>query len=364
MIALSPRKLLPLGGVVFMLLIVLAVVIGGSTPPPDASAADVRSFYEANSGREIASTFVLTASLPFLVLFAAALVITLWPSEAGVRPVWELVALGGGVVAAGAVAIGGTIHFALADGADHLSGSALQALNVLDGEIVVALSAGLGLMLLGAAGSLLSRARGHRWLGWTALAVGVLLFIPFAALFALLASGLWILAASVALFRRPGAPPYATGLAALAALAAALVVAVPASAAGNADATQVMTFDPTGAVFTCRDADYTVLGGTVRFVFHDSIAADGSEHVTQTRVPIDVTLSDRTTSTIYRLVGANSSGGNFSVVDGKYEFTDITFFNILAPTGGVVARVAGVEHVTSGRGGFSFTFGECETPQE
>src|SRR5919201_6712039 len=93
-------------------------------------------------------------------------------------------------------------------------------------------------------------------------------------------------------------------LAALAAVAAALVVALPASAAGNAGTTQVGNFDPTGAVFTCPNTDYTVLGGTLHFVFHDSIAANGSEHVTGTNTPIGVTLSDGTTNTVYRLSGA------------------------------------------------------------
>jgi hypothetical protein len=150
----------------------------------------------------------------------------------------------------------------------------------------------------------------------------------------------------------------------LAIVVVALAMSLPASAASDAGTTQVTTFDPTGAVFTCPDANYTVLGGTVRFVLHDSVAADGSEHVTIARVPLGVTLSDGTTSTIYSLVGANSSGGNFSVVTGQFEFTDITFFNILAPNGGVVARVAGVVHVTSAGSDFSFTFGECEAPQE
>ena len=86
-------------------------------------------------------------------------------------------------------------------------------------------------------------------------------------------------------------------LAALAAVAVALVVALPANAAGNAGTTQVTTFDPTGAVFTCPGTDYTVLGGTVRSIFHDSFAANGSEHVTGTTSPIGVTLTDGTTLT-------------------------------------------------------------------
>jgi hypothetical protein len=153
-------------------------------------------------------------------------------------------------------------------------------------------------------------------------------------------------------------------MAAGAALAAVLSIALPASAAGNAGTTSVTTIDVTGAVFTCPGANYTVLGGTLRFLIHDSIGTDGSEHIRFTRVPLGVTLSDGSTSTIYRLAGANSSGGNLDVGNGQFEFTDITFFNILAPNGGVVARVAGVSHVSPTGSGFSFTFGQCEAPQD
>jgi hypothetical protein len=125
------------------------------------------------------------------------------------------------------------------------------------------------------------------------------------------------------------------GVAALAVVTLALVVALPAGAAGNPGTTQVITIDPTGAVFTCPGTNYTVLG---------------------------VTLTDGTTSTIYRLVGANSAEGKISP-NGSFQFTDTTFFNILAPSGGVVGRVAGVTHVTSGGTGFSFSFGQCEAPQ-
>jgi hypothetical protein len=152
-------------------------------------------------------------------------------------------------------------------------------------------------------------------------------------------------------------------LVALAAVAVALVVALPANAAGNAGTTQVTTFDPTGAVFTCPDTNYTVLGGTVRSVFHDSFAANGSEHVTGTTSPIGVTLTDGTTSAVYRLSGASWFGGNFNNVNGQFEFGDTEFFNIIGPGGGVVAKVAGVEHMGSGGSNFSFTFGQCEAPQ-
>ena len=154
------------------------------------------------------------------------------------------------------------------------------------------------------------------------------------------------------------------GLVTFAAATAALVFAVPAFAAGNAGTTVVNTFDATGAVFTCPGTDYTVLGGSVLSVFHDSFAANGSEHVTGTTAPTGVTLSDGTTDTVYRLAGASWFGGNLNYVNGKYEFTDTEFFNILGPSGGVVAKVAGVEHMGTGGSTFSFTFGQCEAPQD
>ena len=153
-------------------------------------------------------------------------------------------------------------------------------------------------------------------------------------------------------------------LAALAAIAAALVLAVPAGAAGNAGSTVVSNFDPTGAVFTCPSTDYTVLGGTVRTVMHISTAANGSQHVTGTISPIGVTLTDGSTSTVYRLSGASWFGGNFNPATGRYETGDTTSFNIIAPGGGVVAKVAAVEHMGTGGSNFSFTFGACQAPQD
>lgn len=152
-------------------------------------------------------------------------------------------------------------------------------------------------------------------------------------------------------------------LAALAAVAVALVVALPANAAGNAGTTQVSTFDPTGAVFTCPSTDYTALGGIVRSVLHDSIAANGSEHVTGTTSPTGVTLTDGTTNTVYRLAGASWFGGSFNAATGQFVATDTTHFNIIGPRGGVIATVAGVEHMSSGGTNFSFTFGDCQAPQ-
>jgi hypothetical protein len=201
----TTKKLLPLAGVAAVATVILSFLIGGSTPDPDASAAKVMSYYTAHDHREIAAALILAVCAPFLVFFAVALASAMWPGEPDVHPVWELVLLAGGAIAGGAFLLAAAVHFVLADGADHLSASGLQVLNAVDGNGWVAWNAGMGVLMLGAAGSLLSRSTGSKWLGWPALVLGILLFIPFADFFALLASGVWIIATSIVLYRRAGA---------------------------------------------------------------------------------------------------------------------------------------------------------------
>ena len=206
------NRLLPLSGIVFVVLALVAVVgFGGSTPGSDASGAEVRSFYDAHGVRQAIAAFVLAASVPFLLFFAARLVATVAPAEEGTTAsIWRFVLIGGSILAGAALLVTALVHFALADGADHaVSAAALQALNVMDADSWIAFNAGFGVMMLGAAGSLLARAAGHRWLGWASLVLGIALFIPFADFFALLLTLVWIIVTSLMLFRERLRPTYA-----------------------------------------------------------------------------------------------------------------------------------------------------------
>jgi len=144
------------------------------------------------------------------------------------------------------------------------------------------------------------------------------------------------------------------------AVAVALVVALPAVAAGNG--AQVTTFDPTGAQFACTNATYTVTGGTIKQVMRDGFSANGAEHVTGTITPMGVTLTDGTS--LFRLAGATWFGGSFNEATGHFVFTDTGHFNIIAADGTVVGRVSTVEHGGSNGSGFSFDFGNCQPPQD
>jgi hypothetical protein len=196
------KRFLPLSGVVFVVLLVLGILIVGDTPASDASGEEVMSYYKGHQAGQFIGAFVLAASVLFLVFFATSLAAAFSPAEAGRRPVWGLVLVGGSVLAGALFLVTAIAGFALTDGADQgISGDALQALNVLNSNTWVGFNAGLGVMMLGAAGSLVSRVRTYRWLGWAALVLGVALFIPFADFLALLLSGVWIIVTSVVLFR-------------------------------------------------------------------------------------------------------------------------------------------------------------------
>jgi hypothetical protein len=201
-----------LGGVVFVVLTVVAVVgLGGNTPSPGDAAEKIRTYYTDHKARQFIAVFVLAASVPFFLFYAASLANAL---AEGRRSIWQITLLVGSgmmAVAWGTVAF---IHFALTDGVDQkASDGALEALTVLDGDNWVFFNAAVGVFMLGAAGTVLSarNAGGYRWLGWVALVLGIALFVPFADFFALLLSGLWIIVSSIMLAR--AAPQRAAGAA-------------------------------------------------------------------------------------------------------------------------------------------------------
>lgn len=203
---LAPRWL-PLSGIVFVALIVLSVVVGGTTPDPEATGAEVVAFYGDEPLRHRVAAVLLATSVPFLVLFALSLGASRRTAgEPAAGGVWSRLLVTGAGVAAGVIAVSVLLHLAVVDGADGgATLDAVQALNLLDGHLIYALMPALGVMMLGAAGSLLRPERTQRALGWSALVLGIWLYVPFIAFLGLLLSAVWIVVACISMFRRRGA---------------------------------------------------------------------------------------------------------------------------------------------------------------
>ena len=200
-------RLAPLSGLVGVLMVIVSfAVLGGDTPGSGDSGPVVDKFFSAHQGREFASSIVLAAVAPFLVIFAVSLALALWPADGMRGALWQLVLVAGSAITGAAFAISGMLQFSVTDAADQSSAgpATVQALNILTANTWVAFNAALGVMMLGAAGTLLSR-RAVPVMGWIALAAGIALFIPFADFIGLIVTGLWIMTASVLLFRRGAA---------------------------------------------------------------------------------------------------------------------------------------------------------------
>ena len=199
-VSMDTKRLVPLSGIAFVTLIVLSLAVGGGTPASGASADEVASFYGDDLARQFVSTFVLAALAPPVVLFGVGLASSMSPGT-GWSIAWRHVVLAGATLVAGTVLLSAFVHMAIVDGGDQgISPTALQALNALDGNTWIAFTSGLGVLLLGSAGAMLS-AGSRRVLGWSALVLGVALFLPFVDFIAMLASALWIVVVSVAIAR-------------------------------------------------------------------------------------------------------------------------------------------------------------------
>jgi hypothetical protein len=184
-----------------VIVVVTFVAIQGDTPDSESSAARVVSYYSDHQNSQFATAFLLAAAAPFLVFFGVNLALALWPPPGERRPLGPSVLAVGSAIAGLGFMVAAHGVFAVADGVDHLTPEALQALNVLDADSWLVFNSGLGVMMLGAAASLLPRGRSVRFLGWSALVLGIALFIPFADFFALALSGIWIIVVSIMQFR-------------------------------------------------------------------------------------------------------------------------------------------------------------------
>ena len=149
---------------------------------------------------------IVALAVIFFAMFIVALRDYLRGDGAG-GDFWPTVALVGGVASVAGFCLAITVHAALVDGGHNkLPGDAMIALNAVDNWDFFAFAFPMTILLFGAAGATLKGGAAlPRWLGWVALAIGILFFAGPAGFFAFLLTGIWIMIASVTMYRRAGA---------------------------------------------------------------------------------------------------------------------------------------------------------------
>lgn len=192
-------RLAPLTGVVFALLSGVTFAITPSSPSAHANGAKVIAFYEDHRSVERVSVLIGVFALGFFMFFATAL-------RGYLRRTRSVEGLGALVLAAAVLltlglAVSGGFAFALADAPDRLTPAAAQTLNLLDEDVFFAMPLGIGLFGIASGLAILRGAPLPNWLAWVAIVLGVVAFTPLFGL-ALVAVSLWVLVASILIFRR------------------------------------------------------------------------------------------------------------------------------------------------------------------
>jgi hypothetical protein len=201
------RQLLSLGGLASVVLLLAAFAVSGDAPGTGESGAAIRAFYVDHGTDQQISAFLLMIVVPFLIVFAATVRATLVESGEDRSAIWPNVFFAGSVVTGAGLLFTACLQLALADAPEKIGGSALQALNVLASDNWPAFTGGIGVMLLGAAGAMIPLRGGLRWLGWTALVLGIVIFTPIGFI-GFAGAGVWVICTSVAMalrLRRPRA---------------------------------------------------------------------------------------------------------------------------------------------------------------
>lgn len=199
-------RLAPLTGLVAVVFTVIGFLLFGDTPAYDAPGRQVRFYYSDHQGQLGTSLYFLVLASVLFVFFAAYLSRTVRDLPSGGDWLHWAVLAGGVLIAVGFL-VGAALTLALLDLSDKSSASndALQALNAVNEDFFIPFVGGMGVMLL-ATGLATVRAEGSplpRWLSWAAIALGVLVFIPWVGFFAFMLAGVWVAVASILLARRP-----------------------------------------------------------------------------------------------------------------------------------------------------------------
>lgn len=176
-------------------MIVVAFATGGSTPNDNASAGQVFRFYSTHATGQKVSDLAGTVALAFFIVFAASLTSRV---RTGGRGGWLANGVVGGAVlaAAGFVSVLG-FSLVLASDIKFLTAASAQTINVLQNDFFLLIVAGFFVFgVVGGLTAVLSRAPA-RWMGWVLFAVGICAAVPPMAFFAVLATFLWVLVASI-----------------------------------------------------------------------------------------------------------------------------------------------------------------------
>lgn len=198
----------PLAGVAFLVVVILSFVVAGEPPEANEPVEEIVAHYVDNKDSIIAGAVLGGFAVLFLVFFGAIVRKTLATAR-GADSVLANVAFAGTIIIATGAGIDGTISFAIAESAEDIDPTAVQALQALWDNDFLPLAIGLAAFMLGSGLSIVRTGALPKWLGWVAILLGIAAITP-VGFVAFLGAAVWVLIVSVMLTMRAraeGAPP-------------------------------------------------------------------------------------------------------------------------------------------------------------
>jgi hypothetical protein len=192
-------RLAPLTGVAFAVFAVAAFASSQAPPGTKASGASVIAFYTAHSAGQQRSDYFWFVAFTFLLFSAGSL--RAYLRRAPAAESLSSLALAG----ATALSVGATLYFGfdytLAVVPSRLDPAAAQTLNILALKLVFPFAAGGCVFGVASGLAILRGAKLPNWLGWAAIAIGIVTATP-GALIGIVLFIFWTATVSVLVFRR------------------------------------------------------------------------------------------------------------------------------------------------------------------
>lgn len=196
----SAKKLLPLSGVAAVALIIAAFVVGGETPGVDGSANEVVSYYSDHDNDLMIASGLLGLGAFFFLVFSTTVAGLLRRAQ-GESGGSSALSFAGGIVFAVGLTIFAGLGFTAADAVDDVEPTVVQTLNALGEGMFFTVAVGTGAFLIGAGIAALKTGVLPTWLGWAAVAIGIIAITPIG-WFGFMLLGVWTLIVSVMLSMR------------------------------------------------------------------------------------------------------------------------------------------------------------------
>jgi hypothetical protein len=194
------ERFAPLTGLLFVLLVIVAVIVGGETPGADDRIVKVINYWKNNDDQAIAASIIAAFSAVALLWFAGVWRAVLAAAE-GPPARLANTAFAGAVMGAVGWSMLIAFNFMAAETVGDVEPQVTQTFSALQSDFFFPLAIGFAVFLLASGLAMLRTGLFPAWMGWAAVALGVLSVTP-AGFFAILLMLAGIIAVSLMLFMR------------------------------------------------------------------------------------------------------------------------------------------------------------------